>query len=96
MNVVMATEKRDVIKDLQMYLLEQYQFYHSARIGDKNIILEQLITILHTTMLAMSKFHIPPTDLDKFIKLIDIHIREQGVEAEGINLICACATCYKR
>ena len=70
--------------------------FAQGRVHDQNIILEQIITILHTCLLAMSKFHIPANDLDRFVRLIDTHIRTQGVEPEGINLICAMATCYKK
>lgn len=96
MNIVMTTKKRAVIFMLLSHLAGLYTHYSNAKIRDQEIVLSQILTIVHTTVLAMAKF---PTDSElrrKVYDLLDLHIRIHGVEVEGIHLIGAIALCFKR
>ena len=80
MNIVMATKKRQVVAMLLSHLTSLYTRYSSSKIRDQEIVLSQILTIVHTTVLAMVKF---PTDSElrrKVYDLLDLHIGIHGVE----------------
>jgi hypothetical protein len=55
------------------------------------------MSLIHTGLLAQSKSAIPKPELkDLIFGLIDSHIRNFGIETEGINMISAAAACYKK
>ena len=95
MDFVMAIQKRDVIEELKSHLLDLYYEYSQRRVHDQAIILEQIMTVLHTCILALYQFQTPMTDIDKIARLIETHVRSQGVEVEGLNLISAAVSAYK-
>lgn len=96
MNIIMMTNKRQVIVMLLNHLISQYMHYSKIKMRDQEIILNQILAIIHTSVLAMAKF---PVDIDqkrKIYDLLDQHVNMFGVEVEGIHLIGAIALCYKK
>ena len=65
LNVAITTNKKDVIIQLTTYLIEQYDLYAKSRIQDREIVLEQILTIIHTCILSLSKFATPSNLRDK-------------------------------
>jgi hypothetical protein len=96
MNIVMATNKRSVITMLLSHLIALYEQYYNMNLQDKEIILGQILTIVHTTVLAMVKFTVDHETRQKVYRLLDMHISRYGAEVEGIHLIGAVALCFKR
>ena len=65
-------------------------------IEDKPIVLEHIISVIHTSLLTISKSSLPRPNLrDPVFELVDEHMRVYGVDAEGINMISAVSSCYK-
>ncbi len=58
MNIIMATEKKSVLVMLIKHLIELYLDYCKSKISDREIVLSQIITLIHTSVLSMSKFSI--------------------------------------
>ncbi len=54
----MATEKKSVLVMLIKHLIELYLDYCKSKISDREIVLSQIITLIHTSVLSMSKFSI--------------------------------------
>ena len=96
LNVAITTNKKDVIIQLTTYLIEQYDLYAKSRIQDREIVLEQILTIIHTCILSLSKFATPSNLRDKIFQVIDRHIKSHGVSQEGINMISGAAICFKK
>jgi hypothetical protein len=96
MNLVMHTERKDVINQLITYLVEQYNFYTKNPVQDRQIVLEHILTIIHTCVLSLSKFVNNSEIRDKIYDLIDLHIKLYGIEPEGVNMISAAAICFKK
>jgi hypothetical protein len=44
----------------------------------------------------LAKFTIPNILREKIYDIIDSHIRINGIEAEGINMISGAAICFKK
>lgn len=97
MNIVMATGKKNVLYMLIQHLIALYASYASSpvKINDLEIVHTQLIAIIHTSVLALTKYSVDIDTRRKVIDLIDAHINIYGVEAEGINLISAAAISFK-
>ncbi len=80
-NVVIGTTNMPLVNELVAHLVEQYQIFSRRNVGDKNIILDHLISLIHTCLLAISKQGAPkPTLKDQIFSLIDTHIRNYGIE----------------
>lgn len=56
MNLAMACDKREIIIHLIDFLIDQYMAYTGMNVQDKQIILESIMAILHTCVLALAKF----------------------------------------
>lgn len=80
MNMIMATNKRTVIVMLLTHLGGLYTQCCSAKVRDQEIILGQILTIIHTTVLAMSKFPTDETIRRKVYEILDLHLSIYGVE----------------
>jgi uncharacterized membrane protein YjdF len=96
MNIIMATNKKTVLVMLINHLISLYLQYSSAKINDKEIVLSQIIAIVHTCVLSLSKFAVDNELKNKIYELIDLHINIYGVEQEGINMISAVAICFRK
>lgn len=93
----MYTDQLRIINQLVEHLIQQYKHYASINIRDKAIVLEHIVTVIHTCLLAFTKTVVPNAEhREEIFRLIDDHINFFGVETEGINLISAAANCYKK
>lgn len=97
MSIVMATSKKNVLSMLIQHLITIYASYshNNVKIVDLEIVHTQLIAIIHTCVLALTKYSVDNDLRRKVIDLIDAHIRIYGVDSEGINLISAAAISFK-
>lgn len=96
MNIVMNTNKRDVIVQLIEFMIEEYYKVNNSNMTDINFLVEQIISVLHTSILA-HKNAIPNNEiLSKICDLITYHIKKFGVESEGLNLLGATATTFSK
>lgn len=96
MNIVMFTDQVKIINQLVQHLIMQYKHYIAINIRDKHIVLEHIVTVLHTCLLALSKSIIPNVQHMKHIfDLIDTHLQTFGIENEGLNMISAANSCFK-
>jgi hypothetical protein len=96
MNVLMATGKKNVIVMLTTHLIGLYQDSAKANLADRGIVLGQIITVIHTCLLSLSKFSIQYDLKHRIYDLIDLHLRVNGIEQEGINMISALSISFKR
>lgn len=96
MNIVMSTNKRKVIEMLLDHLISLYMQLSKIKIQDQEIVMGQVLAIVHTSVLAMVKFPVDANLKRKAYELLDMHINYYGVETEGIHLISALALCMKR
>jgi hypothetical protein len=72
MNIIMSTPNMSIINQLVSHLITQYQYFVTAHIQDRAIILEHIVCVIHTCLLAMSKNPVPKTDhKDLIFQLID-------------------------
>lgn len=80
MNIVMNTNKRDVIVQLIEFMIEEYYKVHNnPRLSDISFLVEQIISVLHTSILS-HKDAIPNNDiLSKCCDLVTFHIKKYGV-----------------
>lgn len=56
MNIVFGTVKKPVVEMLLKYLMELYHEYTKTKMRDQGIVLNQLITIIHTCVLSLSAY----------------------------------------
>lgn len=97
MNIIMSTNQMTIISQLITHLIPKYHHYASINIRDQSIVLDHIVSVIHTCLLAFSKSALPKTEhKEQIYQLIDKHISLYGVESEGINLISVAATCYKK
>lgn len=96
MNIVMATSKRKVVEMLIDHLINLYVQLSALKMRDQEIILGQIMAIIHTSVLALVKFPVEQSLKRKIYELLDRHINYYGVELEGIHLIGALALCFKK
>lgn len=98
MNIVMATTQKNVLGMLIQHLISLYASYtnNNIKIIDLEIVHTQLIALIHTCVLALSKYTVDGDMRRKVVDLIDAHINIYGVESEGINLISAAGICFKK
>ena len=53
MNIVMHTNKRDVIVQLIDFMIDEYyKVSRSNHMGDTHFLIEQILSVLHTSILA--------------------------------------------
>lgn len=97
MNIVMNTNKRDVIVQLIEFMIEEYyKVNNNPRFTDIGFLVEQILSVLHTAILS-HKNAIPNNDiLSKCCDLISFHIKKYGAEVEGLNLLGALATTFNK
>jgi len=75
----MSTNKRDIIVQLIEFMIDQYYNFLSKNIVNSELILEQTLSVLHTSILA-HKNSIPSKELlAKICQLVDYHIRRFGI-----------------
>lgn len=79
MNIIMATNKKSVVEMLLTHLISLYQQYSKTNVRDKEIVLGQILAIVHTSVLAMVKFPVDPQLKRKVYELLDLHINIHGV-----------------
>lgn len=97
MNIVMNTNSIPIVQELFKYLHGLYIQYSKKAIADKQIVLDEILGLSHTCLLAIGRTAIPkPEFKDMVFYLIDEHIKHYGIETEVINLISAAASCYKK
>lgn len=97
MNIIMATNNMGIIQELMKHLTDLYHSQARGHANDKQLILEEILSLIHTCLLALSKSVITkPEFKDIIFGIIDQHILSYGVEAEGINMISAVSSCYKK
>jgi len=69
-----------LICQLTQFLTDQYYIQSKGHIQDKAIVIEHILTVIHTCLLALSKF-VPGNDIrDIVFKLLDDHINNFGIE----------------
>lgn len=96
MNILMATGKKNVVVMLATHLIGLYQDLAKANLVDRGIVLGQIMTVIHTCLLSLSKFPIQYDLKHRIYELIDLHIRVNGIEQEGINMISALSIAFRR
>lgn len=92
----MHTNKRDIITMLTEYFISEYVKYSNGKIQDRDIILEHIIALIHTCLLSLTKFTVSSALKDKIYSLIDLHVKNFHVDTEGINIISAASSCFKK
>lgn len=77
----MATNKKTVLAMLIQHLISLYAGYtnNQVKIVDLEIVHAQLIALIHTCVLALSKYTVDNDLRRKVIDLIDAHINIYGV-----------------
>jgi hypothetical protein len=70
--------------------------YNSANIKNKQIILESIISVLHTCTLVASKYLVPEPIKNKLYSLLDNYLKNYGIDQESISLIPALSYCFKK
>ena len=97
MNIVFGTVKKPVVEMLLKYLMELYHEYTKTKMRDQGIVLNQLITIIHTCVLSLSAYVQLENDTKiKVFELTNYHIEIHGCESEGINMISAMTLSFKK
>lgn len=96
MNVLMATGKKSVVVMLTTHLIGLYIDSAKSNLADRGIVLGQIITVIHTCLLSLSKFSIQYDLKHRIYDLIDLHLQVNGIEQEGINMISALSIAFKR
>lgn len=96
MNVLYATSKKGVLVMLVSHLIELYISSANSKINDREIVLAQIVTVIHTCLLSLAKFNMQIEIKHKLYELIDLHLSINGVEQEGIYMISGLAIAFKR
>lgn len=79
MNIVFGTVKKPVVEMLLKYLMELYHEYTKTKMRDQGIVLNQLITIIHTCVLSLSTYVQLENDTKiKVFELTNYHIELHG------------------
>lgn len=82
MNIIMSTNNMAVVNELLKHFMEVYNSQARRYIADKQIILEEILSLVHTSLLALSKTALPKPELkDMVFSVIDNHIHHYGTEA---------------
>ena len=61
---------------------------------DANILVEEVLSILHTSILAHKNVVPQQKTLDTLCQLVDNHIKRFGIQQEGLSLLGAIATTF--
>lgn len=79
MNIVMNSNKKEIIIQLIEFMIEEYNKIVTGNLEDTGFLLEQILSVLHTSILA-HKNSVPKHEiLVKLCTLIDYHINKFGV-----------------
>ena len=92
----MATNSRDVSLKILSQLIDLYVLYNNTNIKDKQIILESILSVLHTSTLVASKYLVPESIKCKLYSLLDNYLKNYGIDQECIALIPALSYCFKK
>jgi hypothetical protein len=65
---------------LLAHLIALYEQYSNINIQDKEIVLGQILALVHTTVLSMIKFVVDTEIRQNVYRLLDIHINRYGAE----------------
>ena len=97
MNIVMHTNKRDVIVQLIDFMIDEYyKVSRSNHMGDTHFLIEQILSVLHTSILA-HKNAVPNNELlGRICELVNQQIKRVGIEAEGLSILGALATTFNK
>lgn len=81
MNIVMTTNKREVIVQLLDFMIQEYYKVVNINIPNSEFLIEQVLSVLHTSILA-HKNAVPNNEiLGKICDLVNFHFKKNGVEA---------------
>lgn len=79
MNIVMNSNKRDVIVQLIEYMMIEYYNVINSNVENSYMLVEQTLSVLHTSILA-HKNAVPNNEiLSKLCELINAHIKKYGI-----------------
>lgn len=77
-------------------MMEEYNKIVTGNMENTAFLLEQIICVLHTSILA-HKNAVPNQELmAKLCTLIDYHVNKFGVEPEGLSMLGAMATTFDK
>ncbi len=94
MNIVMNTNKRDIIVQLIEFMVERYYQIVNMNQANTQFLIEQVLSVLHTAILA-HKNAVPNNDiLSSVCGLVNFHINRNGIEAESLSLLGALVTTF--
>ena len=80
MNIIMNTTNMSMVQELLKHLGGLYQTFSKRGIADKQIVLDEILGLTHTCLLAIGRTAIPkPEFKDMVFSLIDQHIKCYGV-----------------
>lgn len=80
MNIIIATSNISIINELLLHLGNQYKMFSTKNIIDKAIIHEQIVGLVHTCLLALTKSALPKTEVKNMVfDMIDHHLKSYGV-----------------
>lgn len=96
MNCIMKIRVRETLVFMVEFLINKYEELYSQNHPDIEIMLQHVISVMHTSILALEST-VPKMDLlQKICGVIDSQIRRFGIEEEGINLIGAMCISFNR
>lgn len=96
MNIVMTTTKRDIIEQLIEFMIQEYYKVVHLNIADISLLVEEIVSVLHTSILAHKNAIPNLKTLGTLCELIDKHISRFGVEHEGLSLLGSLATTFNK
>ena len=77
----MTTNKREVIVQLIDFMIQEYYKVVNINIPNSEFLIEQVLSVLHTSILA-HKNAVPNNELlGKICDLVNFHLKKYGVEA---------------
>lgn len=79
MNTIMNCNRKEIINDLIIFTVDQYHVIFKSNVADKQIVLESILTIIHTCVLALSKTIPTEAILKPLIEVLDAHLNAYGV-----------------
>lgn len=96
MNCLMKIRARETLIFMIEFLINKYQYFFQRNVPDLEIILQSILSIMNTSVLAMENT-VPKIELmNKIISVIDNHIRRFGIEDEGINMISCLVVVFNK
>ena len=80
MNCLMKMKSRETIIYMIDFLISKYQFFYQQNIPDIEIILQSIMSVMNTDVLALENT-VPKVELmNRITSVIDNHIRRFGIE----------------